>query len=61
MKRHAVTASAARERDSETFRQLVKKEITPDEYVKSLERRVRERHEDERNGQKEEAEESSED
>jgi hypothetical protein len=56
MRRQAVSASAARERDSETFRQLVKKEITPDEYVKSLERRVRERHEDERNGQKEDSE-----
>jgi hypothetical protein len=53
MKRHAVSASAVPERDSETFRRLVEREISPDEYVKSLERRVRERHEDERNGQKE--------
>jgi uncharacterized protein YutE (UPF0331/DUF86 family) len=60
MRRYAVSASAAPERDSETFRQLVEKRITPEKYVETLERRVRERHEDERNGRKEEAE-SSED
>lgn len=50
----AKSGSAAPERESETFRQLVEKQISADEYVESLERRVRERHEDERNGHQDE-------
>jgi hypothetical protein len=40
--------------DADTFRRLVSKEITADDYVRSLERRVRERHAEESREEREE-------
>lgn len=42
MRRQLGTGATGRTDDSETFRRLVRKEITADDYVKSLEKRVRE-------------------
>lgn len=37
-------AAAESKRESDSFRQLIRKEISTDEYIRSLEQRVSERH-----------------
>lgn len=44
MKRRYINAASGREPASEPFRRLIRKEISTDEYIRGLERRVSERH-----------------
>jgi hypothetical protein len=50
MRRRAAASTTGKDYEGDNFRRLVRKEITADDYVKSLERRVEERREETANG-----------
>jgi hypothetical protein len=51
--RVAHRSGSRRGQESDSFRRLVREEITSDDYVKTVERRVQERHEEAERGSKE--------